>query len=166
MTKTASYDQLLTVSIQDLYTAEVLLRDTLPGVTEHANGPALTRHVDRIREDTEQAIEALAATGRHKGGDENLWMSGICKDMRRDTRSIEPGVLLDAAMIGAVRKAKAAQIVSYDTAIAVARALAKADVANALVAIRQRSVAANRGLARLLPQSGSRAFGKSDQTAS
>ncbi len=155
MSKTASYDTLLTVCIQDLYAAEVLLRDTVPDVAKHANAPALARHLDRISTDVERAIDALAATGRHEGGDENLWMAGICKDMRRDTTSIEPGVLLDAAMIGAVRKAKAAQIVSYDTAIAVARALAKEDIAEALVAIRQRAVTANRGLARLLPQSGS-----------
>ena len=44
-------------------------------------------------------------------------MAGIADDARRDTKSVEKGPLLDAAIVGAIRKAKAAQIVSYDTAI-------------------------------------------------
>lgn len=166
MSKTATYDDLLTVCIQDLHAGEVMLRDTLPAVAKHANAPALAAALDRALADTGRAIDGLAATGRHEGGDKNLWMAGICKDMKRDTRSIERGVLLDAAMIGAVRKAKAAQIVSYDTAIAVAAALFKQNIAGPLAEIRKEALAIDRRLARLLPQPGSRAFGKSAHTSS
>ena len=155
MSKAESFDALLTVCIQDLHAGEVLLRDVLPGVAKFANAPALVEQLDAVLADTAPAIAALAETGRHQAGDKNLWMAGICDDMRRDTWSVEPGALLDAAMIGAVRKAKAAQIVSYDTAIAVAEVLAKRDVAVALTTIRERAVMADRRLARLLPQPGS-----------
>jgi ferritin-like metal-binding protein YciE len=151
MAKTASFDELLTVCIQDLYAAEVMLRDTLPGVSKHANSPKLATLFDRILAEAGIAVEMLIATGRHAGGDDNLWMAGICKDMRRDTRSIERGPLLDAAMIGAVRKAKAAQIMSYDTAIAVAAALRQAAIGEALRAIRTSAVGSNRTLANRLP---------------
>ena len=155
MSRTRSFDALLTVCIQDLHAGETLLRAALPDLAQHANAPALAMQLDRILADTASAIAALAATGRHEGGDENLWMTGICDDMRRDTRSIAPGPLLDVAMIGAVRKAKAAQIVSYDTAIAVAGALAKHDIVDAVSVIRRRAIENDDALAALLPQPGS-----------
>ena len=152
MGRTASYTELLTVCIQDLHAGEAVLRDTLPVVGRHANAPRLSAALHRLGREADLAIERLAATGRHKGGARNLWMAGIADDARRDTRSIEPGPLLDAAIIGAIRKAKAAQIVSYDTAIAVAAALRVEDIERVLIAIRRAAVSANRRLARLLPQ--------------
>ena len=152
MAKTASYDDLLTVCIQDLHAAETILRDTLSTIVKHANAPKLVTLLEQAKEQAEEARVNLAATGRHSGGARNLWMAGISDDSRRDTRSIEQGPLLDAAIIGAIRKAKAAQIVSYDTAIAVAAVLRKDDIGETLIAIRKAAVSITRRLARLLPQ--------------
>jgi ferritin-like metal-binding protein YciE len=168
MSKTDSYDALLTVCIEDLYAAEVMLADTLPDVARHANDPELAGLLERVQHEANVAGAALAETGRHKGGAENLWMKGICKDAVRDTGSIVLGPLLDAAIVGAIRKAKAAQIVSYDTAIAVAAVLGKKDIQANLQDIRGRAVAADERLSAHLPaaQPGSDALGKSAQTSS
>src|SRR4051812_40049020 len=152
MGRTESFDELLTVCIHDLHAAEVILRDTLPTVIKHANAPKLAAALQEAFGQAEVAIATLAATGRHEGGARNLWMAGIADDARRDTRSVERGPLLDAAIIGAIRKAKAAQIVSYDTAIAVAGVLRKNDVGETLVAIREAAVAIDRRLKDLLPR--------------
>ena len=151
MSKTDSYDALLTVCIQDLHAGETMLADTMPELTKAVNDPALAAVFERVRSGAERAAERLAETDRHQGGAKNLWMDGITSDARRDTRSVEAGPLLDAALIGAVRKAKAAQIVSYDTAIAVARALKKKDFADTLVSIRRAAQTLNRALALRLP---------------
>lgn len=152
MAKTASYDELLTVCIQDLHAAETILRDTLSTIVKHANAPKLAALLEQAKQQAEEAMAALAATGRHSGGSRNLWMAGIAKDARRDTKSVEQGPLLDAAIIGAIRKAKAAQIVSYDTAIAVAATIGEPAIEEVLVAIRKAAVAIDRRLAKLLPQ--------------
>ena len=154
MGRTASYDELLTVCIQDLYAAEVILGDTLPTIVKHANAPGLATLVEQTSKRAVEAANDLAATRRHSGGARNLWMAGIVDDARRDTKSVEKGPLLDAAIIGAIRKAKAAQIVSYDTATAVAATLQKDDLVETLMTIRKDAIAINRRLARLLPQPG------------
>ena len=168
MSKTGSYDALLTVCIQDLHAGEKMLSGCLPRVAEHANDPALAVLLATLRDEAVAAAAALADTGRHEGGAKNLWMDGICKDAVRDTGSIEPGVLLDAAIVGAIRKAKAAQIVSYETTVAVAGLLEKENVHGALTAIREQAVRADARLAAHLPgcQPGSDALGKSAQTSS
>jgi ferritin-like metal-binding protein YciE len=108
MSRTASYDELLTVCIQDLHAAEVMLSDTLPTIVKQANAPRLAALLQLATEQAEKAATELAATGRHSGGSRNLWMAGIADDSRRDTKSIEKGPLLDAAIIGAIRKAAVA----------------------------------------------------------
>jgi ferritin-like metal-binding protein YciE len=124
----------------------------LPTVIKHANAPKLAVALRDAREQADAAIATLAETGRHEGGARNLWMAGIADDARRDTRSVERGPLLDAAIIGAIRKAKAAQIVSYDTAIAVAAALRQVEIEEAMAAIRKAAVTSNRRLGQLLPR--------------
>lgn len=151
MARTASYDALLTVCIQDLHEGETQLGGALSKIAAAANDPALRRLLDRAATAADAAAETLAATGRHVGGATNLWMAGILDDARRDTRSIDPGPLLDAAIVGAVRKAKAAQVVSYDTAIGIARALAQDEAARSLEAIRQAAMSISRRLANRLP---------------
>ncbi len=167
MSKTADYDTLLTVCIQDLHRGEKLLGEALPDVAGNADGSVLKAVLDDASDACTVAAAALEQTGRSEGGAENLWMKGIVDDARRDTRSIVFGELLDTAIVGAIRKALAARIVSYDTAIAVAGVMGEADIEAALTEIRQRADDIDARLAECLPgQPGSSAFGKPDQTSS
>ncbi len=70
--------------------------------------------------------DTLRGTGEDLDGPPNLWMAGILDDAERDTRSIAAGPFPDVALIGAIRKAKAAEIVSYETAVATAETLGSA----------------------------------------
>ena len=123
MGKTSTREQLLTACAQDLHAGEQLLVERLPGIVRHVSDPALRGLLEgQIGQSASQA-ERLRQTGEDVDGPPNLWMAGIMDDAERDTRSIEAGPLLDVALIGAVRKAKASEIVSYETAVATAEAL-------------------------------------------
>jgi ferritin-like metal-binding protein YciE len=136
MSTTRSPQDLLTVCIQDLHDGARQAAKRLPAVIEKATGSALRNVLDRVVASAERARAALAALGRPLGGPPNIWMAGILDDAQRDTQSVEGGVLLDLAMIGAVRKALAATLVSYETAIAVAGELGEDAVQAAIEALR------------------------------
>ena len=77
--------------------------------------------------------------------------SGCAKrSFRATSRSIEAGVLLDIAIVGAVRKAIAADAVSLETALALANSLAKPEIAERVQAMRERRRAADEVLREAL----------------
>jgi hypothetical protein len=113
--------ELLQVALVDLREARRLAHQRLPAVT------AATADAD-----TRAAFAALAArSGAEEGalaglldephGDPNLWAAGILDDADRDAATDAAGAVLDVALVGAVRKLLAADIVSLETAIALAR---------------------------------------------
>lgn len=120
MTRTASAAALLHVALQDLRAGKAMQVERLGTLIESVSDPELKELLadERMRADTQSArLDALADTA---GAPENLWMKGVLDDAERDTRSHQPGRLVDIAVIGAVRKAKAAEVVSSETAIALA----------------------------------------------
>ncbi|RHW17282.1 DUF892 family protein [Sphingomonas gilva] len=142
MSKTDTRDALLTTAIQDLRDANELLAKRLPGIVEHVEDAGLGDLLRRAVEKAEADCKRLIETGRGEGGDPNIWMKGVLDDADRDARTIAAGPLLDTALIGAVRKGKAAAIVSYETAIA----LADGDLASSLEDLRQGDIADDRAL--------------------
>lgn len=129
--RTGTADALVDVCVQDLYAGKLLLAKRLPALARAATDERLrTLLTDGARAAGVQAGR-LRATGVATGGPRNIWMAGVLDDARRDTRSIVPGRLLDVALIGAVRKARAAEIVSNDTAIVLATACGRVAVAEA-----------------------------------
>lgn len=123
MSKTGTREELFTACIQDLHAGERLLIERLPGVVEHVRDAKLRELLEKQVDQSESQAERLRAAGEDVDGPPNLWMAGILDDAERDTRSIVAGPLLDVALIGAIRKAKASEIVSYETAVATAEAL-------------------------------------------
>lgn len=146
MSKTESPDALLTVCVQDLHAGEAMLAAKLPRVAKHARDPGLQARLADVIVAAERRTERLRSSGRDVDGPRNIWMRGILKDARRDTKSIAAGPLLDIAMVGAVRKAMAAALVSYETAIALADGAEQA----MLVACRDEYRAADGDLAQVL----------------
>ena len=118
----ASKPELLQTCIQDLHAARRCAADRLPSVAEAA-GSELRPAIEAILRSYEADCGRIEAGEHDLGGPDNLWMAGIIDDAQRDTRSVEPGPLLDIALIGAVRKGLAADIVSLETAIALAVSL-------------------------------------------
>lgn len=113
-------DALLTTAIQDLRAASALAVERLPDIIKHVKDAGLrdllAEAADKARSDCARLIE----TERGEGGEPNIWMKGVFDDADRDASTIAAGPLRDTALIGAIRKGKAAAIVSYETAILLA----------------------------------------------
>lgn len=149
MTLTASRAALLHVALQDLRAGKSLLIDRLPDLADAATDPGLRDTIERDRANARQhaaRLDDLAALARPPA---NLWMAGILDDADRDARSHLPGAILDTALIGALRKAKAAEIVAIETALALAGSEAPEMLA-ALGANHAQDRAIEHRLARLL----------------
>lgn len=136
MSKIVDSEALLRACIQDLAAGKQLLVRHVPSLKKHVTEPVLRGLVAEIATTADAQATRLRATGLAEGGPTNLWMTGILDDAARDTRTTAPGPLLDLALIGALRKARAAEIVSADTAIALADAMSWADVREEVVVIR------------------------------
>lgn len=127
---------LLHVALEDLHSGKIAQAERLGYIAAKCSDAALTdlvrREADRAAAQALRIREAKVAVAEPK----NLWMTGILDDAERDTRQTQPGRLLDIALVGALRKAKAAEIVSSDTAMALASTLDARDL-QTLVAANQ-----------------------------
>jgi len=120
MSLTASRAALLHVALQDLRAGKQLLIERLLPLAETASDSGLQDVIERDRANARRHAARLDGMADLAGAPANLWMSGILDDAERDARSHQPGAILDTALIGALRKAKAAEIVSIETAMALA----------------------------------------------
>lgn len=120
MSGTASRAALLHVALQDLRAGKQLQVERLPALLEALQDEPLAELI--AAEVARAATQAarLDALGSVAGGPANLWMQGILDDGERDARSHQRGAIRDIALVGALRKAKVAEIVSSETAIALA----------------------------------------------
>lgn len=150
MTKTSSRAALLHVALQDLHAGKLAQVERLPALAEAAREPALRGLLAAEVERARAQAARLAGAGGDMGGPANLWMGGVLDDAERDARSHAPGPLLDVALVGAIRKAKAAEIVSSETAIALARAEGLGTIEAAVEADRVEEVASDRALKKRL----------------
>lgn len=118
MTTISSAAALLHAAVQDLHVGKRDAAARLPAVAAQSHDPALRTLLEAEAARAAAQAGRLEACGLDPSGPRNLWMHGILDDAERDARSTEPGRLLDIALIGAIRKAMAAQIVSSETALA------------------------------------------------
>jgi ferritin-like metal-binding protein YciE len=83
-------------------------------------------------------------------GAPNIWLRAVLDDAARDARAIAAGPLRDIALVGAFRKGKQSERVSYETAIGLAEALAAPEAATLLTASRDEETEADADLAQVL----------------
>jgi ferritin-like metal-binding protein YciE len=150
MTSIASTASLLQAAVQDLHAGKADAATRLLSLAGHATDPELAELLGREAGRAGEQAQRIAGTGVDGEGPHNLWMAGILDDAERDTRQTQPGRLLDIALIGAVRKAKAAEIVSSETAIALAEALADEPLAAVVRANHGEEIATDRALKAML----------------
>lgn len=145
MSQTETLEALFAACLQDLRDGELLTTERAPAINETTSDARLDALLTRnLAASAEQAkrIEVIGKALRiETEGPDNIWMSGILDDAARDSEAIAPGALLDIALIGAFRKAKQSEIVSYATAILVAKALGYADAAADLEVTREEECA-------------------------
>lgn len=150
MASIASAPSLLQAALQDLHAGKADAAVRLLRLADHATDPDLAELLGREAGRAGEQGRRLASTGADTSGPRNLWMAGILHDAERDTRQTQSGRLLDIALVGAIRKAKAAEIVSSETAIALAEALSDASIAAAVRANRTEEIATDRALKAVL----------------
>jgi ferritin-like metal-binding protein YciE len=145
---------LLLMALRDLHDGKNAMAGRLPTVRGHAQDG---QFVSIIAEDERRSAgqrEALASIARSlgeaPGGPPNIWLRAILDDADNDASTVAPGVLLDIALVGALRKAKQSERVSYETAIGLADALGLADAAGSLRTIRDEEAATDDALATTL----------------
>jgi ferritin-like metal-binding protein YciE len=145
---------LFLMAVRDLYDAEGAMAGRLPAVRRTANDADLVAVIAEDGTRSERQRESLAAIARSlgeiPGGQTNIWLRAILDDADNDASTIAAGPLRDIALTGAFRKAKQAERVSYETAIALAHALGLDGPAATLQAIRDEEAAADEQLTRCL----------------
>lgn len=153
MSDVDNLEALLINALQDLHDAKRALVERLPNIADHASDDALKRLLDEdaAQNATGQRQIATLITRRDAAieGAPNIWLQAIMNDAERDIKTVESGELLDIALVGAIRKGKQSECVSYDTAIALAKALGGED-APTLEAIRDAAAATDASLSDIL----------------
>ena len=123
MTKTHTAEQLLIVALQDLADAELAWSERGTELRE-GSGPRVAAflHADLIRSaaQRERLVGLIEGLRGRVEGDGNIWLRAILDDAARDIASTAAGPLRDTALVGAFRKGKQAERVSYETALALA----------------------------------------------
>jgi ferritin-like metal-binding protein YciE len=120
-------------ALQDLHDAVVALIERLPVILANADAPGLKEIIERDREravDKRNLLESnLRALGAKVRGGACVWMRAVLDDADNDAATIAAGPWRDVALVGALRKAKQAERVSYETAIALAKLVAASQAA-------------------------------------
>ena len=154
MAKIGTPSELLEMALQDLRDAEAALVERLPAIAKAVSADALQAWITESIDRSQRQDEIIERIGKDHGfdtsGDPCIWQRAICDDADNDIKSIEAGRLRDIALVGALRKAKQAQRVSYETAIVLARELVLESAAADLDSIRDGESEADAALARLL----------------
>lgn len=145
---------LLIMALQDLLDGEKALVERLPAVDDAAREPefkALIEH-DRARSQAQRdrLSSILRSLGETAGDSPNIWLRAILDDADNDAETIAAGPLRDIALVGALRKGKQSERVSYETALALAERLGLGDSADDLRRSRDEEQAADDELAAML----------------
>lgn len=141
---------LLHVALEDLHVGKAAQADRLPGIAAKCSDPALADLLAAESARCGAQGARIRDAGVKVASPKNCWMAGILDDAERDTRQTQPGRLLDIALVGAIRKAKAAEIVSSETAIALAGDLGEARLLAVVTANRAEEIDSDRRLRQRL----------------
>jgi ferritin-like metal-binding protein YciE len=153
MADTSTPKQLLVVAVQDLHDAERAWIERLPefaGKTGDAVAAFIEAERERSAAQASRLMEAARALEASPVGSPNIWLRAILDDAARDASTIVAGPLRDIALVGAFRKGKQSERISYETAIGLAEALSIPEAAALLTASRDEEAQADADLAGIL----------------
>lgn len=153
MVDTSTPEQLLVVAVQDLHDAERAWIERLPefaGKTLRALAAFIETEQQRSAGQASRLMEVARGLEASPVGPPNIWLRAVLDDAARDASTIVAGPLRDIALVGAFRKGKQSERVSYETAIGLAEALAIPEAAALLAASRDEEAEADADLARIL----------------
>lgn len=145
---------LLVMALQDLLDGEAALVERLSEVESNARDEDFAALIgqDRTRSaaQRQEVLAILDTLGEGAGDSPNIWLRAILDDAANDAETIAAGPLRDTALVGALRKGKQSERVSYETALALARQQQLPGAAQTLQRIRDEEQAADDALAAVL----------------
>lgn len=153
MADTDTPTALLLVALQDLHDAEMAWVQRAAALQRDASYRISAYLADEMRQARTQAERLVGLIGALGGGAEgppNIWLRAILDDAARDAATIAAGPLRDIALVGAFRKGKQAERVSYETAIGLARRMNLDAMLPPLVASRDEEARTDAALVLLL----------------
>ena len=128
--------ELLTHSLQDTYSAEQQALDGMQTMMEAATAPSLKQSFEQHIQETERQVERLERVMQMMGVpvEENTCegMQGLIEEAEEVIDEMDPGPVLDAAIIAAAQKQEHYEIAAYGTLTAFAKAMGQAQAADLL----------------------------------
>lgn len=144
---------LLIVALQDLHDAETAWTEHAPDLQRNASyriAAYLAEEARTAQVQAERLKSAIATLDGNVDGPRNIWLRAILDDAARDADTIASGPLRDTALLGAFRKGKQAERVSYETAIGLARRMNLDEIVRTLTVSRDEEARTDAALVILL----------------
>jgi ferritin-like metal-binding protein YciE len=122
-----SFKDLLTIALQDTYSAETQILDALPQMIEHTSSAALKKgfedHLKVTQRQVERLEEVCSQLGIEPDGESCEAMEGLVEEAAELMDDLDEGPVLDAALIGAAQKVEHYEIAAYGTLCALLKAM-------------------------------------------
>lgn len=129
-----SIKDLLTLELQDMYSAEIQILDALPKMEEAASTQSLKRAFQEHRQVTQRQVERLEEVCKMLGieaeGETCEAMEGLVEEGEELMDELQEGPVLDAALIGAAQKVEHYEIAGYGTITAMLKSMGEQKAAD------------------------------------
>jgi ferritin-like metal-binding protein YciE len=125
---------LLTLSLQDTYSAETQILDALPQLEEAASSTQLKQafreHLQITQRQVERLDEVAKMLGIEPEGQSCAAMEGLVEEGDDLVDELETGPVLDAALIGAAQKVEHYEIAAYGTLCSLLKSMGQTKAAD------------------------------------
>lgn len=152
--KTTSLEDLYVKQLQDLYSAENQLIETLPKLAKKAREEELRRGFEEHLEQTKEHVRRIeqileSRNGASKRGKKCMGMAGIIKEGEELMQEKIDRDVLDAALIAAAQHAEHYEIAGYGTCRTYAQQLGEDDAAKMLQKTLDEEIATDKKLTKM-----------------
>jgi ferritin-like metal-binding protein YciE len=129
-------NELLTMELQEIHSAENQLSRVLPRLTKSVESEKLGEMIEERLAEGERIIKEIEAAfdemDESPGRKKNVAAEGLINDTREHAQEIEAGAALDAVLIGAIQKTEHYCIAAWGTARALALAVGQKTASRAM----------------------------------
>ena len=125
---------LLTMELQDTYSAETQILDALPQMEEAATTPSLKQafreHLQVTQRQVERLKEVCQQLGIEPEGETCNAMEGLVEESEEIMDELDEGPVLDAALVGAAQKIEHYEMAAYGTLTAMLKSMGESKAAD------------------------------------
>lgn len=129
---TDTFEKLFEDNLKDLFNAEKQFLKAMPKLAKAAESPELKKAIEKHIAETEVHVERLTKAadmlGIKPGGKACKAAQGLVEEAEEHLEEVEPGPVLDAAIIECAQKNEHYEICSYGTMVAWAKQIGLNDV--------------------------------------